>query len=46
MESNTSQSQSQPRIGLTPTSVLRKMTSTTDSMADKHHMPEERAGKK
>lgn len=41
---SSSQSQSQPRIGLTPTSVLRKMTSTSDSLVDKHHIPDERTG--
>ncbi|XP_050442719.1 eukaryotic translation initiation factor 4E transporter-like isoform X2 [Adelges cooleyi] len=37
------QQQSQPRIGLTPTSVLRKMTSTSEPLVDKHHIPDERA---
>lgn len=45
MDLGSSQSQSQPRIGLTPTSVLRKMTSNSESLVDKHHLPDERAGK-
>jgi len=45
MDLGSSQSQSQPRIGLTPTSVLRKMTSTSEPLLDKHHIPDERSGK-
>lgn len=44
MDLGSSQSQSQPRIGLTPTSVLRKMTSTSEPLVDKHHIPDERSG--
>ncbi|XP_016659667.1 eukaryotic translation initiation factor 4E transporter isoform X2 [Acyrthosiphon pisum] len=43
MDLGSSQSQSQPRIGLTPTSVLRKMTSTSEPLVDKHHIPDERS---
>ncbi|XP_050521853.1 eukaryotic translation initiation factor 4E transporter-like isoform X2 [Daktulosphaira vitifoliae] len=37
------QQQPQPRIGLTPTSVLRKMTSTSETLIDKHHISDDRA---
>jgi len=47
MDFGSSQSQSQPRIGLTPTSVLRKMTSNSESLVDKHHNTlDDRASKK
>lgn len=44
MDLNSSQSQTQPRIGLTPTSVLRKMTSTSEPLVDKHNIPDDRVG--